>query len=102
MATNRQRDDEKPSKAVCTRKETIRPELNLEKWPAIWQPAQSRNKLNEIVIERTITQLDKNKLSAKVEVTANSKYGPLTTEDQKIYYALQKLWEETGKPRRIP
>jgi hypothetical protein len=101
MAAKRKKDDEKTSKAVRARKETVRPELNLEKWPAIWQPAQSRNKLTEIVIERTITQPDKSKISAKVEVTANSKYGPLTTEDQKVYYTLQKLWEETARPRRI-
>lgn len=58
------------------------PELNLEKW-SVWQPAHSKNKMTELVIERG---------SARVEVTANSKYGPLTTEDQKVYYALISLF----------
>lgn len=75
----------------------VRPELNFEKWPGIWQPAKSNNKLYEIVLERKNTDS-----ISKVEITANSKYGPLTTETQKIVYALYKISEEKGHPRRIP
>lgn len=75
----------------------VRPELNFEKWPGIWQPTKSNNKLYEIVLERKTTDS-----ISKVEITANSKYGPLTTETQKIIYALYKISEEKGHPRRIP
>lgn len=75
----------------------VRPELNFEKWPGIWQPTKSNNKLYEIVLERKTTDS-----ISKVEITANSKYGPLTTETQKIVYALYKISEEKGHPRRIP
>ncbi|MBL8195139.1 MAG: hypothetical protein JNM06_15195 [Blastocatellia bacterium] len=74
----------------------VRPELNFEKWPGIWQPIKSNNKLYEIVLERKTTDS-----ISKVEITANSKYGPLTTEAQKILYALYKISEERGHPRRI-
>ncbi|MBL8193824.1 MAG: hypothetical protein JNM06_08560 [Blastocatellia bacterium] len=74
----------------------VRPELNFEKWPGIWQPTKSNNKLYEIVLERKTTDS-----ISKVEITANSKYGPLTTEAQKILYALYKISEERGHPRRL-
>jgi len=74
----------------------VRPELNFEKWPGIWQPIKSNSKLYEIVLERKTTDS-----ISKVEITANSKYGPLTTEAQKILYALYKISEERGHPRRI-
>lgn len=76
----------------------VRPELNFEKWPGIWQPARSNNKLNKIVLQRKIN--DSN--VSKIEILANSEYGPLTTETQKIIYALYKISEENGHPRRIP
>lgn len=74
----------------------VRPELNLEKWPGIWQPARSNNKLNEIVLERR--RVDG---ISKIEITANSKYGAMTTETQKVMYALCKISEKKGHPRRI-
>lgn len=74
----------------------VRPELNFEKWPGIWQPVKSTSKLYEIVLERKNTDS-----ISRVEITANSKYGPLTTEAQKILYALYKISEEKGHPRRI-
>jgi hypothetical protein len=74
----------------------VRPELNLEKWPGIWQPARSNSKVNEIVLERK--RVDG---ISKIEITSNSKYGALTTETQKILYALYKISEEKGHPRRL-
>lgn len=71
----------KKEKAV----ERIYPELNLEKW-SIWQPANSRHKLEQLTMERGFAQ---------VKVSSNSEFGPLTTEDQKVYYALIKLFWET-------
>jgi len=81
-----------------TMEDVVRPELNLEKWPGIWQPARSNSKLTEIVLERK--KVDGG--SSKIEITANSKYGALTTETQKVIYALYKISEEKGHPRRIP
>lgn len=78
--------------------EIVRPELNLEKWPGIWQPARSNSKLNKIILERR----KKDGNISKVEITANSEYGPMTTETQKVMYALCKISEEKGHPRRIP
>lgn len=75
----------------------VRPELNLEKWPGIWQPARSNSKLNEIVLERRAFDGG----ISKVEITANSKYGAMTTETQKVMYALFKISEIQGHPRRI-
>lgn len=86
-----------PSDVKSDALRVIRPELNLEKWPAIWQPVHSRNKLSEMVIERAFDH----STTAKVEITANSKYGPLTTETQKVWYGLIKLWEETGRSKRL-
>ncbi|MBI4751373.1 MAG: hypothetical protein HY774_23080 [Acidobacteria bacterium] len=91
---------EHPLDDETTNLDVIRPELNLEKWPALWQPIQSKNKQNKVVIEREVMQLN-NKFLARVVATANSEYGPLTTEDQKLYYALQKIWEDSGRQRRI-
>lgn len=75
----------------------VRPELNLEKWPGMWQPAKSSSKINEIILERKRSD----GLISKVEITANSKYGAMTTETQKVMYALYKISEENGHPRRI-
>lgn len=75
----------------------VRPELNLEKWPGIWQPARSNSKANKLVLERR-----RNDGSfSRVEITANSEYGPMTTETQKVMYALYKISEKSGHPRRI-
>jgi hypothetical protein len=73
----------------------IRPELNIEKW-SIWQPANARTGLRERVFERIIEAADGSRISAKLTVAPNIK-GNLTTEDQRVYYALVKLWEERGR-----
>jgi hypothetical protein len=76
--------------------ERIRPDLNLEKW-SIWQPAKSKSKPKERIIRREITLPDGGKMAAQVEVGFTNK-GVLTTEDQKTFYALIRLWEERGRP----
>ena len=75
----------------------VRPELNLEKWPGIWQPSRSNAKLNKIVLKRKNTDGS----IATIEITANSEYGALTTETQKIIYGLFKISEEECHPRRV-
>lgn len=73
----------------------IRSELNFEKW-TIWQPTNSRHQAEQRILQRNINLPDGSQLSAKVEVLYTSK-GVLTTEDQKVYYALIKIWEESGR-----
>ena len=76
--------------------EKIRPELNLEKW-SIWQPAKSKTQPQARVIEREITSAGGDKITGKLKVGYTDQ-GPLTTEDQKTYYALVKQWEDRGRP----
>jgi hypothetical protein len=76
--------------------EKIRSELNIEKWPAIWQPAKSKNKPALRTMEREITK-DGNRIVSRVEV-GYTQLGTLSTEEQKMLYVLIKLWEEGGKP----
>lgn len=78
--------------------DVVRPELNLEKWPGIWQPSRSNSKLTKIILERGKAD---NSIS-RIEITSNSEYGVLTTETQKVIYALYKISEEKGHPKRIP
>ena len=77
----------------------IWPERNLERW-SFWQPAQSKAQKEELVFQRETVENGMTSIS-KVEVRSVTKWGPLTTEDQKVYYALQKIWEEHGRPRTI-
>lgn len=84
---------EKPLPDESVTQEVIRPELNLEKLACIWQPARAKEKRNKIIVERPN--------GAKVQVTANSEYGPLTTETQKVLYALYQISEEQEHPRRF-
>jgi len=74
----------------------IRSELNVEKWPAIWQPAKSRNKPALRIMEREILTDDGNRVVARVEV-GYTHLGTLTTEEQKLLYVLFRLWEEAGR-----
>src|SRR4051812_45626770 len=75
----------------------IRSELNIEKWPAIWQPAKSKNRPTLRTMEREVIGSDGNRMVSRVEV-GFTQLGTLTTEEQKLLYVLIKLWEEAGKP----
>jgi hypothetical protein len=77
--------------------EKIRVELNVEKWPAIWQPAKSRNKPQLRIFERELNLEDGNRVTARLEVSFNH-LGTLTTEERKMYCALIKVWEDEDKP----
>src|SRR5215813_11730210 len=84
--------------AVCMRLvEKIRSELNIEKWPAIWQPAKSKTKPTLRTMERQVIADDGNRVVSRVEV-GFTHLGTLTTEEQKLLYVLIKLWEDAGKP----
>src|SRR5881392_4098767 len=88
-----------PSKATLRARviEKIRSELNIEKWPSIWQPAKSKNKPALRVMEREMSAADGNRVVSRVEV-GFTQLGTLTTEEQKMLYVLIKLWEDNGKP----
>jgi len=75
--------------------EKVRSDLNLEKW-SIWQPSKSNEKFQEKIVRREIELPTGEKVTAEVEVGYTNK-GTLTTEDQKTFYALLKMWEEKGR-----
>jgi hypothetical protein len=90
-------ETEKQFELELFEEQKIRSELNLEKW-SFWQPSQSRGKLKARIIERDIILPNGNKTKAKVEIGFTQK-GELTTFDQKVFYALIKIWEEKGKSK---
>jgi len=75
----------------------IRSELNIEKWPAIWQPSKSKNKPAVRTMEREVSADDGTRIISRVEV-GYTQLGTLTTEEQKLLYVLIKFWEDDGKP----
>jgi hypothetical protein len=77
--------------------EKIRSELNIEKWPAIWRPAKSKNKPALRIMERESTTTEGMRMVSRVEV-GYTHLGTLSTEEQKMLYVLVKLWEDSGKP----
>ena len=83
--------------AAQTRLEKIRSELNIEKWPAIWQPAKSKNKLAVRTMQRETLSDDGARVVSQVEI-GFTQLGTLTTEEQKLLYVLIKLWEDADKP----
>jgi len=72
--------------------DAIRPELNLEKWPAIWRPAKSNRAPVVRSLQREVGLKNGSRVTAKVEL-GFTHLGELTTEDQRTYYALVKQWE---------
>ena len=74
----------------------IRAELNIEKWPAIWKPAMSKHPPAVRRLKRELTLQSGARFTARVEL-GYTNLGELTTEDQKIYYALVKQWELNGR-----
>jgi len=87
--------ERKPGKPA--KPEKIRAELNIEKWPAIWQPASSKSQPVTRVLERETSASDGRRITSRLEV-GFTQHGTVTTEDQKMFYALVRQWEESGKP----
>jgi hypothetical protein len=75
----------------------ISAERNLESW-ALWQPADSRSDPKARVLTREITHTDGGSLTARVELRFDPVLGALTTEDEKVLYALIRMWEEDQRP----
>ena len=73
----------------------IRPELNIERW-SIWQPSSARTAPRPKIIVREVTLENGSKVTAKVKVHYTDE-GALTTFDQRVYYALIRIWEEEGR-----
>ena len=75
----------------------IRAELNIERWPAIWQPARSKNKPASRILTREVELQDGARATSRLEI-GFTQLGTVTTEDQRMFYALVKHWEDSGKP----
>lgn len=82
--------------------ERIRAELNIEKWPAIWNPTHSKTHSKRSAQSRTLqresTGPDGTKMISQVTINPIAQLGDLTTDDQRTLYALIKHWEDRGKP----
>jgi len=87
----------KRTKKSSSVSKVIRPDLNIEKW-SIWQPKNSHKAPESRILEREALLPDGMKITARVEVLPLVKHGNLTTEDQKVFYALIVYWEEKGRP----
>jgi hypothetical protein len=74
----------------------VRSDLNLEKWP-VYVPSDSRHKPHARIFERETTLADGRRVAASVKVGFTD-LGMLITDDQKVFCALLKLWEEDGRP----
>jgi hypothetical protein len=76
--------------------ELIRPELNIEKW-IVFTTSTFRGKSKEFA--RSITLPDGSKVERKIVVGRINKteVGVLRILDLKVYCALVKLWEESGR-----
>jgi hypothetical protein len=72
--------------------EKIWPEKNIEKW-SIWIPANSRSSLRARTFKRTFELPDGMTVVAKLKIGFTDE-GTLTTDEQRVYYALVKLWED--------
>ncbi len=79
----------------------IRVELNVEKWPAIWRPASSKKAPTLRTLERQVELADGTRGTAQLEV-GFTHMGTITTEDERMFYALIRHWEESGKPADRP
>jgi len=81
--------------------ERIRAELNIEKWPAIWNPTHSKTRsrlhAQSRTLERESAAADGTRTVSKVTINPIAQLGDLTTDDQRTLYALIKHWEERGK-----
>jgi hypothetical protein len=85
------------SGAVEKQPEKIRVELNIEKWPGIWQPSKGHTRLAARTLERQVELQSGGRVSSKL-IVGFTDLGTLTTEDQRMFYALIRQWENSGKP----
>ncbi len=76
-------------------------ELNVEKWPALWRPASAKTAPAVRLLERELSLPDGTRGTSKLEI-GYTQLGTTTTEDQKMFYALIRNWEENGKPADRP
>jgi hypothetical protein len=83
------------------RPEKIRVELNVEKWPALWRPAKSKGASKVRALEREFVTPDGIRVASRLEI-GFTQFGTVTTEDQRMFYALIRRWEESGKPADRP
>lgn len=75
-------------------------ERNLDSWP-LWTPVDSRVSHPERRFEREIRLPDGTIAAASVIVRTVTSLGPLTTEDQKVLFALLEIWQDSGRPETI-
>src|SRR5262245_45239368 len=80
-----------------TKPEKIRVKLNIERWPAMWQPSKSKTKPTVRKFSRAVTFSDGTRGTAELEV-GFTQFGTITTEDQRMLRVLIKQWEDSGKP----
>jgi hypothetical protein len=96
------RPKKKPAVITEPKPQRIRAELNIEKWPAIWNPTHSKihSKANvqSRTLERETNAVDGTRTTSKVTINPIAHLGDLTTDDQRTLYALIKHWEDRGKP----
>jgi hypothetical protein len=83
--------------AVEKQPEKLRVELNIEKWPGIWQPAKGHTRLAARTLERQVGMQNGDRASSKL-IVGFTDLGTLNTEDQRTFYALIRQWENSGKP----
>ena len=75
--------------------DVISVDLNLEKWP-LWLPATSTRQQTR-TLARTLTLTHGHTVTARVTIGSVDQLGTLTTEDQRVFYGLIKLWEDHGR-----
>jgi hypothetical protein len=90
-----------PKNVDKSKPEKLRVELNVEKWPALWRPASSKTTATVRTLERELNLSDGSRGTSKLEI-GFTQLGTTTTEDQKMFYALIRNWEENGKPADRP
>jgi len=79
------------------KREVIRQELNIEKWP-LFAPSACRKKSREITREVTLENGDKVTRKVTIGKVNENEVDILRIADYKIFNVLIKLWEKTGRP----
>ena len=79
------------------KKEVVRQELNIEKWP-LFAPSTFRGKSREIMREITLENGDKLTRKVIIGKVNENEVDVLRIADYKVFNVLVKLWEEAGKP----